>query len=247
MEQSHSSILFQYSHGFGREVLLYATEDVIAAIGHRDNVGVEDFIQAVKAGPANLLADNVCKEGYSLFKSWTHRTSGYPPYLAYLVLFVYAATIETTFDKKSYYPKLCKVLGEHIHTGSYPYFKKMVDLWGDLEKWANIDQNKEQGKFTRRTRGGWVHVGIPLSQLILSERERKALPRIFHEIGLDASSPPSAGELRQALISYQREGALFESTKKILKTGDRTNPALLEAFASAGARRTTRAEGHSAA
>ncbi len=202
----------------GREVLLYVTREVIEAIGVGDDAGLQDFVEAVKEGPRNSSPGNVCEKALDLYWSFRVNRQGYPPYVAYLALFTYAGTIEIEgyFEDKAYYPRLYKTLGEPIATGSYPSFSHMHSLWEDLERWSKEDKGEQLGRFTFRRRGGWVHVDIPRSQLVLSDEERAHLPLIFYEASLDPVDPPSDLALIVALRYYGQK-LLSARTMKLVE------------------------------
>jgi hypothetical protein len=213
----------------GREVLLYVNREVIEAIGGGNGVGLQDFIEAVKEGPSYTWEGNVCEKAFSLFKHFRTVPKEHPPYIAYLALFVYAATIEGDFDGKAYYPRLYEALGEPRVTGSYPGFERMHFLWEDLERWSKEDKGEELGRFTFRRRGGWVNVGIPLSQLILSEEERAYLPQIFYQASIDPADPPPDLVLKRTLFIHG--GKLLRGrTRKLLDSESADDRELLAAL-----------------
>ena len=127
----------------------------------------------------------------------------YPPYLAYLALFVLAGGHEGTFDPRSYYPRLWELLDEP-GTGTPPSFDRMLELWDDLERWSVHDCQGDLGIFEARIVGGKIHIGLPLAQTVLTESERSALPSVFAAAGLEAGSLPSDRELRRALTIQPR-------------------------------------------
>jgi hypothetical protein len=95
----------------------------------------------------------------------------------------------------------------------------MLELWDDLERWANHDKDGSLGVFEARIAGKWIHVGLPLAQTILTEQERRSLPAIFFQAGLDPTGIPPEAELRQALRA-QGEANLRSRTLKLLNTKD---------------------------
>jgi hypothetical protein len=74
-------------------------------------------------------------------------------------------------------------------------------LWEDLECWANEDKHGDVGNFAARVSGGWVHVGMPLAQTLLTEQERATLPTVFSAAGLDPTSFPPDVELARLLVA----------------------------------------------
>jgi len=62
------------------------------------------------------------------------------------------------------------------------------------------DRQGGLGIFVARALGGKIHIGLPLAQTVLTEAERRALPTIFVQAGLEAGTLPSDRELRRALV-----------------------------------------------
>jgi hypothetical protein len=96
-----------------------------------------------------------------------------------------------------------ELLGED-EQGMLPSFDRMFELWDDLEKWSVRDMDGKRGLFEARIVGGKIHIGLPLAQAVLTEEERRSLPRVFADAGLQPGSLPSDRELRRALAIYGR-------------------------------------------
>jgi hypothetical protein len=199
----------------GREVLLYVNEDTINKIGGEAGADVEDFIRSVKAGPDWATKSDMCNKALQSYRGWRIKHLEYPPYIAYLALFVLAATRGGDYDPKAYYPRFWELLGEPDSSGTPLRFDRMGELWEDMEKWSIEDKHEELGRFAARIRGGWVHVGRPLSQTLLSDDERNYLPLIFSEAELDPTDTPSDAVIRRVLLSYGKNG-LENRTLKLL-------------------------------
>jgi hypothetical protein len=181
------------------------------------DVGVEDFIQCIKTGPFWVEEGDICKKALQSYVNWRNNQQlEYPPYIAYLALFVLAATRGGDYDPKAYYPRLWDLLDEPDRSGPPPHFYEIEELWKDLKKWSTEDKHEELGRFTERIRGGWVHVGRPLSQTLLSDDERNYLHLIFSEAELDPTDTPSDAVLRRVLLNYGKDG-LEKRTLKLLK------------------------------
>jgi hypothetical protein len=187
----------------GQPVYLFVTEELINEVGRPLGAGVSDFIQAVRAGPRDAARSGHCQRALQLASGWRTRDLIGPPYIAYLALFVLADGHEGDFAPHAYYPRLWELLGEPT-SGQPPSFDRMVELWDDLERWSVHDQRGALGVFEARVVGGWVHVGLPMAQTILTEAERRALPRIFADAGLEPGTPPSNRELQRALTVFGR-------------------------------------------
>ncbi len=194
-----ASHFFNADNG-GREVLLFVNKEKIRDLGKSRRTAVNDFIKAIK-DEAKTTNGNICKRALQMYKNWRKFGFEYPPYIAYLAFFVLASTIEGNFDQKAYYPRFWKLLKKPF-VGTPRGFYKTALLWEDLEKWSTENKKEELGRFKARIRGKWRHVGRPLSQTLLSDRERKALPEIFFDCGFDPTDIPSEDVIKQGLIQY---------------------------------------------
>ena len=187
-----------------RIVHLYVTEELINDLGKEQKVDSQHFVKAVKKSVGEMRG-GLCQKALDNWDNWQYRQSrrGYPPYIGYLSLFVLAAGRETEdFSENAYYPRLRELLAEEPKTGQYPNFQKMHQLWEDLEKWSTEDKNGEQGIFNCLKVGNNKHIGLPLAQTLLSEKDRKGLPKFFAEAGLDSDS--SVSELAIASLLLQK-------------------------------------------
>ncbi|KOP23134.1 hypothetical protein AMR41_27920 [Hapalosiphon sp. MRB220] len=213
----------------GRTVYLYVTEDLINSLGAYKGITYQDFIQTVK----NAVSINgICKKAWGSMQNpeWRYQRQGYPPYIGYLALFVLAAGTEGDFSSKAYYPRLRELLGEELTSRPYPHFDQMQTLWKDLEKWANVDKSGELGIFNANITGRLVHVGIPIAQTLLTERELKALPVIFAEAGLEPISLPSERHTASLLVKHGRNYLRRRTLRLLEETseGDELRHALIE-------------------
>jgi hypothetical protein len=201
----------------GRAVYLYVNEELLVELGRPWGVGVPEFLSAVKEGPPWATREGICQKAYQGFEGWRTRALPYPSYIAYLGLFVMAAGTEGNFATHAYYPRLRRILG-YPDGGMPPSFEKMLDLWADLEQWSTGEKCGELGIFSIRFfYGGWIHVGLPVAQSILTETERKSLPLIFSHAAVDPTSPPPSLELARALREHG-VGCLRQRTLKLLTT-----------------------------
>ncbi len=183
-----------------RSVYLYVNKELIESLGVDPNP-TADFVRAVKEGPPWANEEQLCGRAMQALEGWRDRTTA-PAYVAYLALFVLAAGIEGDFAPHAYYPRLRSLLGEEPTPGHFPSFDRMLYLWDDLERWSVHDRSGQLGIFTLRLTGGWINVGVPLAQTMLTERERGFLPNIFAAANLDPHAPPSPEELREHLVRF---------------------------------------------
>lgn len=212
----------------GREVLLYANEALIRRLGASESA-MQDFLQAIKAGPSGVTRRGLCQRAMQVFEDWRDKGYEYPPYIAFLTLFVLAPGTEENFAPHAYYPRLRKLLGEPPDSGMPPSFEKMISLWSDLEKWSWEEKHEEFGRFMARIRGQWINVGLPLSQTILSEDERKLLPKIFYRAELDPTAMPAADVLSRQLILHGKD-VFSRRTFRLLEVSDEESNVLRAAL-----------------
>ena len=196
-------------------MLLYVNEPLIEKLGTPFGVGMLDFINALNAGPEWATRQGFCQKAVQALEVWRPKDLSYPPYIAYLACFVLAAGTEGDFAPHAYYPRLNKLLGRAEDAGGLPSFDRMIELWDDLEKWSKEDQHEQLGRFEARIRGSWWKVGLPLSQTIISEDERRHLPNIFDEAGLDPVDSPAPEVIIRILRKYG-EDVLEKRTRQLL-------------------------------
>jgi hypothetical protein len=204
----------------GRRIFLYVTPDVLREIAD-SNGAVEDFIAAVKSGAPGNTRQGLCQRALQTFEQWHNRDGAFPPYVAYLGLFVLAAGIEGNFAPHAYYPRLRQLLGEEPAIGQYPSFQRMLALWDDLERWANEDQAGKLGTFRADIAGSWMYVGLPIAQTILTQRERELLHSIFADVGLEPGSAPTDAQLAQVLLAHGQHRLRPRTLQLVDHNGDR--------------------------
>lgn len=204
----------------GRRVYLHVTEHLLNDLSQAGDTALASFVGAVKQGPPWVRSGGVCQRAYETAHEWRSRGLSNPPFIAYLALFVLAAGLEGDFASHAYYPRLRSLLGEPHHTGMYPWFDRMWELWCDLEQWATGDTHGSLGLFSVSFAVKWPHVGIPTAQALLTEAERHALPWFFSQAALDPTSPPSDTELNIALAIYGPR-FLSQRTLRLLDAGPR--------------------------
>jgi hypothetical protein len=189
----------------GRRVYLYVTDDLIAHAGTGEGAARKEFVAAVKEGPKWVQPQGLCQMALHAMKAWRGRNLEYPPYVGYLGLFVLAAGISGDFAGHAYYPRLKALLGDTSHSGPLPSFYRMQELWDDLEEWSTRDKEGALGIFISDSVGGWIHVGLPIGQTVLTEDERAALPQVFFTAGLDPTAIPPDEQLASVLHRYGHE------------------------------------------
>ena len=218
----------------GRNVHLYINQGLITEIG-QGLPDAGDFRSTVAGYPqaSTFNGERVCGRALREFRRWRTVRSGFPPYIAYLCLFVLASGTDGDFAPNAYYPRLWTLMGYDGRTGSVPQFDHMRDLWDDLEDWAVFDKQGELGIFRSRSIGGFIHVGYPLSQSLLVEQERKGLPQIFYDAGLEPAGDYPADELARTLRRPLARQTLRARTVRLVENQQYADlySALLEAVA----------------
>ena len=215
----------------GQRVHLQVDEDLVGEVGRSLCGELSDLIEATLGGPPWVTPAVICQQALQACDGWRSRGCPYPPYVAYLSIFVLAASVEGEFAPHAYYPRLRSLLG--MEQGSMlPHFDRMLELWDDLETWSVRDRNGELGVFEAVISGGWIHVGLPLAQAILTTGERRGLPRLFDAADLDPTTVPTTSEFVAALRAHGT-GALRARTMALLATGagSEATRALIDAVA----------------
>lgn len=200
-----------------RSVHLYVNSKLISDLEGKLGASAGTFIEAVQEGPAWTTRQGICQRALQVCHAWRNRRLDFPPYIAYLGLFVLAGGTDGDFEPHAYYPRLRDLLGDP-GDGMFPSFNRMQELWDDLETWSGLDKAGELGLFRARTIGGHVHIGYPLAQSLLTEQERLELPRVFYEANLDPTTTPPADELARALRSSVSSNILRPRTIRQLES-----------------------------
>ena len=199
-----------------KPVFLAVDREAVLQVGRPFGGDLDGFISAVKDGPPWATHRGLCQRALQGLDGWRTRDLRYPPYIGYLGLFVLAAGVEGDFAPHAYYPRLRSLLADG--PGSMlPSFDRMLDLWDDLERWSVRDMTGELGLFEAAIAGNWIHVGLPIAQTLLTERERRELPRIFSSADLDPTAPPSDSALADVVRVHGKD-QLRPRTTQLLAT-----------------------------
>ena len=200
----------------GRNVYIYVNQGLVSETEKELEPEAGKFLAAVKDGPPWADSQSICQCALQAYTNWRDRRLHFPPYIAYLGLFVLAGGADGDFSPNAYYPRLWDLLKDSGQ-GSLPSFQHMWQLWEDLEEWSVFDRKGEFGMFRARIIGRKIHIGYPLAQSMLTEQERKALPRVFYDAGLDPTSAPPADELARALRSPIGRSLLRSRTVQLIE------------------------------
>lgn len=200
----------------GREVIMLCDKETLEGVAREHDTSFEHFVFVVKEGPEFLRGSShldVFEMAHRSYNHWRDRNlpGTFPPYVAYLALFIYAATVDGDYNPNAYYPKLANIVGDAEPSSMCRRFSKIDALWKDLERWSQDDMGEGLGRFSARQHGGYVHVGWVYSQTLISVSERKRLPRFFLKAKLDPNDPPS----EQSLLSYILNNQQFFNPRTI--------------------------------
>lgn len=213
----------------GERVYLHVSQHLIRRLGRRSGIPedscVDDFVTAIKEKHRFSDGYSVAEVPLKWLKienAWDAILGGsqFPPYIAHLGLFVLAAGYnpDSDFSSGSYYPRLNSLLGQEPDGSSPSGFEELQKVWEHLEKWSNRDQKGKLGIFEIQRLDQRSHVGIPRSQRLLSEQERKVARWVFSETGLDPALSPSEEEVA-SLMRSRGHGKLRGRTYDLLAPG----------------------------
>jgi hypothetical protein len=202
----------------GRSVFLYITAGVVARLAREAGLSAPSLVGSLNEGPPWVSRAGICQKAFQAYRDWRSRGLTVPPYVAYLAVFVLAAGIEGDFATHAYYARLRSLLGLPPG-GTISSFSKMSFLWDDLETWSQYDNLGSLGVFKATIAGNQFHVGLPIAQTILSEKERASLPALFAEAALEPSSPPPDEELAR-IVQLLGRHSLRPKTRALLSAPD---------------------------
>ena len=203
----------------GTRVWFSAEKELIDEIARKNSVDFDHFIETVKKGPdwINRPNQTICGKASAVHDNWRSKKDlDYPPYIAYLALFVLAVNHGESddFSENDYYGRLGDLVNKKLTTN---HFKKTADLWDDLENWSIKDKRSALGEFHNDTFGKHFYVGMPLFQVVLKTEDRQNLPDIFSKTGWDSDSCPTEAEILKALTDNKK--LLSNKTRKRIDTG----------------------------
>lgn len=206
----------------GKRVFLSATKDLIEEAGGAN--GIRDFIDAVKQGPAEVpgTAHGLCARILDATKRWRQiGAPDFPPYIATLALFVLAASYDGDEESEShsYHKRLRELLGEPESYQPISKFYDCISVWDDLETWTSHDKAGALGVFRVEFSGPWMFVGIPISQTLLTEKERSSLPEVFSAAGLDPSIQYSDAHIASEVVEHGRGFLLKRTIRRLNREG----------------------------
>ena len=200
----------------GKRIFLSIDDSLLERLGGPS--GKDDFVAAVKWGvdPSRPSGFGVCTQAKRSVEEWLqNHSAGFPPFIAYLGLFVLAASEEGEEGQEGYHKRLRRLLDEKAVNNWLSNFKEMWTLWEALQMWANEELKGSLGVVNADFTGAWPHMGLPRAQIVLTDKERAHLPEVFSAAELDPTDVPTA-ESAATLICRHGKGLLEARTLRRL-------------------------------
>lgn len=221
-----AEVVFPVSDSAG-PVYLDLDEDVLEAIGESAK-----HDGSARDGLRNAVRDLTVEAGtFSLSRLWRAQVEWRraedpdrpPPSLPFLALTVLAAEDMGSSDdghaRNSYYPRLCGLLGLSPTRGEVrvEYVRRAEQLWGDLNRWLESLEGA-RGIPTAYSLS-FRYIGLPLSQALVRDGDRRKFPAFFAQYGLPAGSELAPEVLARYLDAWfgSESCAASASLKKLWK------------------------------
>ena len=210
-----------------KEIFLFITKNEIINLGKKAGVAgsdeeiFSDYIQAIKDPFGTGKSYHPIKGAIIQYATW--KLEGietvdhpYPLYIAYLVLFILPLSEkqDSSYSLNGYYGPLNDFLianqiidpnlNQKVQTRN---FLRIDALWHDLEDWSISEKNTELGYLEIRPfkNKHWVHVGLPLSQSIISPAGINNMPQFFNASGLAPYEKLSINKCRGLLVDHGKK------------------------------------------
>lgn len=208
--------LFNPSHK-GHDIFLYITKNQIIGLGKKylqlnnDEEIWDDFIKSLKHHNSPWTRDPI-EIALELYNKWRlSNKKGYPPYIAYLVLFTLPLidSVEDNLNVNNYYGRVNKYFKQHgillndknkITTSNF----KLIDpLWDDLVLWSIDIKDGNYGIFRLGyfNNLNWIYVGKPTSQILIPPNILTNIPNFFFNSGLIPNSDYSRDDIRKLILN----------------------------------------------
>lgn len=181
-------------------------DDVVAVV--RDNLALD-----VRGVPMLERFDKALRVWRGEFVDSTRKNEPLPPPPIVAVLAVLTLAAEKMGDSQdsrvhdgAYYTRLCRILSIDAsdHERFKTSFRKSTEgYWSALESWLEA-LDGELGLPSAHSLT-YRYVGLPISQALVREAERKDLRRMFEDSGLRGGTSISATEMELALDSWISE------------------------------------------
>ena len=94
----------------GRNVYIYVNQGLVSELEQELESEAGKFLAVVKDGPPWAYSQSICQCALQTYTDWRDRGLHFPPYIAYLGLFVLAGGADGDFSPNAYYPRLGRSL-----------------------------------------------------------------------------------------------------------------------------------------
>lgn len=210
-----------------RPVYLDVDDDLIVELGQ--GIGVSP--ETAKEHYRQAVADTLILAPFTRPLLYKHRRRlkewlesdrpGAPPFVALLALFCNVAeNMKRTGDvaPHNYYTPLTRELGlplteehrNHVQKG----FREADRLWGELNRWLE-NLEGERGLPTANPLDRRVHIGFPLSQALLREKDRRRLPELFMAHGLRPQQEVLPHDMERLMADWVPRSSLSSVAKNL--------------------------------
>lgn len=228
----------------GESVWIQTSREELNSFGFRYG-GVDGLIKAIKLGPS-WCRDSSSHIAYTVWMLRNQRESGSeksrpsdygdpgnysdtyknldaPTYLPYLALWVLAASEE---GGMGFYDKVAQLSGTYFES-SQDTRQTIWQLWLDLAEWSTL-LDGQLGTFSAISLGAHTYVGLAKAQALLTQRDRKELPRLFAQQGLRPNQKLSDWDFQNLVASGQDQYYLSNGLREAFRDRSRFGDAVKE-------------------
>jgi len=189
-------------------VFLAVTPEILGVLAPDIDDPQAHFVRCCRRGVCDAPPGDICVRAIEAQREWDgNRDRDWPSVIGYLSLFALAAGLydEDASTSNEYYDRLRQLTN---HRGNFQQFDHMSRLWRAVSEWSRVEGQGRHGLLVEN-RFAQEHVGWPRSQVLLRERDRQELPRLFHTYGFIPERLPREDALWAALLSWrwERNGA----------------------------------------
>lgn len=162
------------------------------------------------------------------FDQWRQRREATPPMLALLLFFTSVADgmrRDEGLAATNYYSRLAEACGldphEHRNKVTRDFMAVSQPLWEGLNAWLDTHEG-ELGLPTAYAFDSRVHVGLPIAQALVRDRDRDRFPELFAALGLEPGQRVPPRDLQRLLDGEIEESPLSGSLKTLWRSGGDT-------------------------
>jgi hypothetical protein len=230
----NAAIESEFFEGAGiRPVYLDFEEEVLARVAADAGSASEDPENELAAllaetlywdqGEPPFLSQHLSQE-----RSWRQQGRvGTPPFLAILALFSMVAEVmrsDGDYRSSNYYGRLCQVIGADPGSTSEKTKVSHGFMEGSPQLWSSLNEWIEQGAGVRGRPTAYAfdyrrYVSIPLSQALVREVDRHALPVLFRSFRLRPGQVISLADMERLLMEWAPHSPLSKGLRSMIEKG----------------------------